>query len=166
MRFIENKFSFNLKVIKRKNYLYNSEINFLIRLFIIIIIPQIYLSRKKFNLLRKINQKTEIIITLIGSGTQQILGESFTPSPDKILIEGIENQNNREVNLLNNKETNISLIWDFQLKSCFGMFSTIKNLKNIYFIDFDTSLVNNMSLMFHDCSSLIFFFHKYTFIKT
>ena len=129
--------------------------NALIRLFFIIIFPHIYSTKNNLYLLTKLNSKTEIIITIKGSGPQNILSNKYNKTlPDIILVNGKQEEPKKIVNMTE-KENNVTMIWNSQITSCEQMFAFCNNLKMINFVDFDTSLVTSMKMMFINCDSLI-----------
>ena len=118
-----------------------------------VIIFLIILSNEKF--LKKLNFDSQITITIKGTGIQQILSYYYNGNnPDKILINGINQSTiDKYVYDLNNEINNITMIWNYQLTTCYFMFYQLDNIISFDFSKFDTSKVTDMSWMFASCSS-------------
>ena len=112
-------------------------------------------------LLRELTVNSEINITINGTGNQYILSSSFQSIPNKIIVNGItQNSTNRYIQNLQENINNISMIWNYKLTNCQGMFSGLSNIIKIDMTNFDISSVTDMSYMFSGCSSL-----KYLYIN-
>ena len=108
---------------------------------------------------------TEIMVTIEGTGRQQILQNTemylaIPPSidtPDEIYINNIlQNSVGFSVNINSeNVINNVTIKWNHLLTNCREMFFYLYNIKNIYFLNFDTSRVTDMNCMFYHCESLI-----------
>ena len=152
---LKNKIlSINYRGEKQRNF-FHFHRNALIKLFFVIIFPHINLTKNNLYLLTKLNSKTEIIITINGSGPQNILSQKYNNTlPDIILVNGKQEEPKKIVNMTE-KENNVTMIWNSQITSCEQMFAFCNNLTTINFVDFDTSLVTSMRMMFINCDSLI-----------
>ena len=112
-------------------------------------------------ILFKLNLFSEITITIKGRGNQQIINnvelEGNRPNymPDKILINGQEQEyTNNIVYNLTDEENDITMIMNYQVTNCIGMFYSMTNITKIDLSKFDSSQVTRMSYMFYDCISL------------
>ena len=103
-----------------------------------------------------LNMDSEIIITLTGNiGSNNIIYCYFWPLPDEIFLNDNKiGEKKCIVNLNNQNETNIKMKWNTKLKTCMSMFYSLSNISHIDFLNFDTSLVTDMSSMFYNCISL------------
>ena len=72
----------------------------------------------------------------------------------KIIIENENKEIKEEFNNLKEGIYNIVIKINQNITNCKDMFKNCKNIIEINFIKFDTKKVNNMSCMFHSCSSL------------
>ena len=113
-------------------------------------------------ILFKLNLFSEITITIKGRGDQKIINdrtvEEFSPDykPNKILVNGQEQEYDRStVYLYLTEEVNIiTMIMDYHVTNCIGMFYGMNNITKIDLSKFDSSQVTTMSYMFYDCISL------------
>ena len=161
MKGIKFKYNKNNQLIKNKSLkLRKHSINSLYIYFIILYLI-IFLSKEKK--LQKINYASEITIEIKGKGNQLILsnyssvcGSSFKHLPDKILVNGI--LQNDEIDKyaydLINEVNNITLIWNDELTDCNSMFSDLSNIIRVDLSKFNSSKVKEMKCMFSDCVSL------------
>ena len=99
----------------------------------------------------------KIILKIKGIGPNKIFGSSFSRVyyPNKVFING-NNQN--LVNYTYNLTENVNLIrleWNNKIRSCEGMFKECNNIYEFDFSNFDTSEVTTMTGMFYGCSSLV-----------
>ena len=122
-----------------------------------------FLSHEK--IIRKLYSYNEVIITIKGTGNQNILSQSnncgdsagFNSIPDQILINGVlQNYTGKMVYNLENEFNNITLRWNSSLKDCNVMFSQISNIISFDFSKFDTSQVTDMRCMFDGLKNLEF----------
>ena len=107
---------------------------------------------------------TEIMITIKGNGTQQILQNNnhyydvvgFNKVPDEIYINNmLQESSGYSVYIESeNLKNNVTMKWNYLLTDCQGMFLELYNIINIYFINFDTSNVVNMKAMFYKLRDL------------
>ena len=111
---------------------------------------------------REVNYKTEITITIIGSGNKNILSDinkcynnqtNFSDLPQEIIINGI-NQTIKKRHHLNNLINNITMKWDHYLTNCNNMFNNLTDIINFDFSKFDTSTVTSMACMFLNCTKI------------
>ena len=107
--------------------------------------------------LRKLGKDSEVIITIIGNGNQQILSDyvfnNYQPTEIKIndnTINGIDKFAENLVNL----ENVVILKWNYLLTTCQEMFSKLSNIVKIDLSKFDSTKVTNMLSMFYECTSL------------
>ena len=114
------------------------------------------------------NYYSEITITINGTGFQPILSDSkdckeipshFDNFPDEILINGVQTNVTREVNIDNSqiKNNKITMRWKYPLTSCNNMFKDLTNIIDFDFSKFDTSKVTEMKCMFSNCSKITSF---------
>ena len=121
--------------------------------FLITINCLIFCSKASINF-RNLETTSKIILELNEIGMQSILNESFSPLPNKILINRKElDEINTNINITE-KNSSIELIWNEPITNCLGMFAEVSNISNINFSDFDTSKVTDMSSMFMNCEYL------------
>ena len=156
-------------VIKDKKYLN------IYKIIYFIFISNILCEDKKF---LKIISDSEIILTIKGNNTQQILGKEvnefdgyhnknaifngepnkdykFDAEPSEILVNGKKvNYTDYYVYNLTLQINNITIKFNQTLRNCNIMFYGLSNITNIFFIDFDTSSVTNMDYMFYGLNSL------------
>ena len=98
---------------------------------------------------------TEVIITIEGTAEQQILSEDFGIIPDQVYINNVlQDDASLMVDITGNYVNNITIKWNYLLTSCRRMFSDLTSITNIYFTNFDTSNVTDLSYMFNGCTSL------------
>ena len=143
-----------IKIIKNKTKIINKTNIFLIYFLIIIFIPK-YKSNKIILTLRKLNLISEISISINGSDTQKILGDSFKWMPTEIKVnEKSEDKIDKIIYNLPNKINKIIIKWDYQIEDCFRMFSDLNNITEIDLSKFDSSKVTSMEKMFNGCKSL------------
>ena len=105
----------------------------------------------------KLSKSSEIIMTIYGNGTQQILSSySFNNfNPSEVLINGEKQLEIKEtIDNLINEENEITLKWDYLLTSCADMFVGLSNIIKIDLSNFDSSKVRNIRFMFGSCISL------------
>ena len=108
---------------------------------------------------------SEINITINGNGNQQILSSKtvggygsgvFNSFPNLTLVNGIPQSGiEKYVYNLVNQTNIITMRWNYQLKSCRGMFSYLTNIISIDLSNFDSSQVESFECMFDSCTSLI-----------
>ena len=107
---------------------------------------------------RKIENK-ENIVTVIAKGKEgeeiSILNDFFYP-PSKVFInDSKENLGQiNKVNLIQDGENEITIIWDYEIPDCEYMFSNCISLISIDISKFDSSLIISMEGMFYGCSNL------------
>ena len=121
--------------------------------FLFIIICQVICAKASINF-RKLETTSKIILEINEIGIQSIINESFTPLPNKILINGKELERIDSKINITEKNSSIELIWNQTIINCHGMFAEVSNISKINFSDFDTSKVTDMSNMFMNCESL------------
>ena len=79
----------------------------------------------------------------------------YLKKPNEILINGIlQTYADYYVYNLTQKVNIITMRWDSKLTSCCNMFYNLNNIIDFNFSNFDTSIVENMSYMFQNVSSL------------
>ena len=147
---------------KCKKYITKYKLYLYICIFNIFFLPKTFhfqSLKKEFNIFRKLNYDSEIEITIIGKGTQNILSYGFdiNSNPFEISInnESFKEYSDNKVYNLTSEENIIRIKWKNQLISCENMFEELYNIKYINLKNFDSSQVKNMNLMFYRCSSLI-----------
>ena len=135
-------------------YLKNIEFNIRL-LFAIIILNEMKIS-KEYKI-KSLNLNNEIIITIKGNGTQQILSEYQNNKPSEIIV-----NNQYKKNIINKyyiedligEINTITIKWNETLSDFSSMFRSLKNILSIDLSNFDASIVTNMESMFDSCSSL------------
>ena len=136
----------------------NNIIIHLIKFIIISIFLQI-----KSNILFEIfhSRNSKITLKIKGIGVSTVFGNetnyNFNSSnfPNKINING-KNQDTIEYKYYFNQTENIvELIWDNNINNCSCMFRKCSNITEIDLSNFNTSLVTSMYSMFYNCSPLI-----------
>ena len=164
---------FYFKIIKNKIKFIKKE------MFLISLILQLILLYFPLSLSEKVKGIYEISLTIRGTGYQVIVyGRNHIPN--KVIINGIEENVNEVMYYLNDEESNITIKWDSMptLKELFtlcntiisidfsrfdssqatdisGMFDSCTMLKYINFTNFDTSSVEKMDKMFYYCINLV-----------
>ena len=169
-----------LSIIKNKFTTKNYSKSSFIFLSIILIINLIFPSLSKINKQRNLDSDSIIIMKINYPGEQQIINGNFYPQPNEIYVNNeLKYLTENKINL--NSEDIIRLKWNDQLTHCKNMFanisnileidlsyfdfSKIKSLENMFWgcgalryinisKDLNTSLVNSMAHMFHECYSL------------
>ena len=96
-----------------------------------------------------------------GPETKNILSSYFFYNgnninfPNKIFINGIENNTKNYRYYLNQTDNIVQLLWDNNsINSCYKMFEYCTDITEIDLSNFNTSNVRDMSLMFCECSLL------------
>ena len=130
---------------------------------IMIIIPLAfnfpYKTKGIAHILNQLNSN-QITIKIQGTGKQRILNENYDLCPDIVYLNNggtnIIESNCSFVNIpANNGEINtLTLIWNTDATSLYGIFEDMKSLLEVDMSSYDTSLVTDMSQMFLGCSSL------------
>ena len=118
---------------------------------------------KEQNLI-KLNSISEIVLTINGTGDQNILTQNsscnyestvFESLPSQIFINGdLQNYTGFIVYNLIRPVNIIRLKWNYTFTNCNTMFSSLNNITKIDFSAFDTSNVIDMRCMFRGCTSL------------
>ena len=113
---------------------------------------------------KKLNSISEINITIIGNGKQQILSSSdggfhssnvFNSLPTQILVNGfLQNNISKYVYNLINQTNIITMRWNEQLTDCHSMFKELNNIISIDLSNFDASKVENFDCMLYNCYNL------------
>ena len=104
--------------------------------------------------LRKINSMQEITLTLSNNMAEiTILSDDFNSLPDEIYIGGQKvDQVSKSIHL--NGQNTIKLCYNTVPNSLRGMFKDLRCVTKIDFSNFDSSNVQDMSLMFKNCQDL------------
>ena len=99
---------------------------------------------------------SEITMDIIGEiGEQMVINSENVLCPDEIYVnENKIAEGNCLINLNNEGNITIKMIWNTQLSTCKGMFEGFTNIINIDLSKFDSSLVTDMSDMFYECNTL------------
>ena len=98
---------------------------------------------------------SEINLTIIGNGPQQILNEAYDLEPDNVIVNG-ENRNDCKKSCeLTENINNITLIFNADITTCENMFYGLKNIEKIDLSNFHTEQVTSMKYMFNGCEKLI-----------
>ena len=115
---------------------------------------QIVLSINKPYILRKINLINQITIKVAGTGQKNILNSNFYYLPNKIIINGV-NQNSISYSYNLEEEQNIiNMIWNNPIPTCSYMFNKVSDLTEVDLTNFDSSAVESTWDMFYYCTSL------------
>ena len=104
-----------------------------------------------------INSLNEVKIKIIGTGTQQILSQSFEYHPNEVFIDEIPidfDSNNNAINNLENEQNTITIKWNYNLPNFRYMFKELNNLIEVDLSKLDCSGISEMSMMFYDCTNL------------
>ena len=137
-----NKFTF-------KNYTKSSFIFLNFILIINIIFPILSKKIKQRNLVFD----SIIIMKINYPGDQEIIYENFYPKPNEIYVNNeLKYLTDNKINL--NTQDIIKLIWTEQLTTCYNMFANLTNILEIDLSDFDFSLIESMENMFWGCAAL------------
>ena len=102
---------------------------------------------------------SEIIIKINKTGINGILNNIYInieyPCPSLIYLNNeIQNETNRSKININKSESIVKLIWNAPLKSIRFLFCNCSNITEIFFLNFDTSKLTDMSHLFENCYSL------------
>ena len=149
---IRKKNSLNQSYVPIKNMLY-----FLLKLYfsmnLIIAISSHFnhISNRQLEL-----SFSEITMDIMGEiGEQRIINSENVQCPDEIYAnENKIAEGNCSINLNNEGNITIKMIWNSQLTTCKRMFERLSNIISMDLSKFDSSLVTDMSEMFYECSSL------------
>ena len=160
-----NNIEINNRIIN-KIYTINSYFleNILNLLLLLIILFPLYISKKTNE--RKLLKSSEITIIIKGYGEQAILSNSsyskdgkvhyFNKIPDEILVNGISQEyKGKIVYNLSSEINSIKMIWNEPLINCDLMFLGLSNITEIDLSKLDSSKIESMLSMFHDCENLI-----------
>ena len=110
---------------------------------------------------RKI-ENIDNIITVIAKGKKdeeiKILDNNFKYPPSKVYINDLKENLGRvtKVNLTQDGDNEITIIWDNAIQDCYRMFHDCQSLISIDMSKFDSSLITSMVSMFYGCSNLTF----------
>ena len=127
--------------------------------FVIIMILILEISSKIFYRENFIFNYSEIILKIYETGMNDIINNKYInkeyPYPSLIYL------NNKIQNLTNSTKIKIvkprsviKLVWNNPLKSINCLFCNCSNISEINFLNFDTSLLTDMSHLFENCYSL------------
>ena len=117
-------------------------------IYLIVIFLPIYLPHKI--IVRKLNSNDNYISLFVnGKKKLDILNKNFNVTPDKILINGVaQNETGKTVYLNDQQLYNITIIFYSQILSSREMFKDLSSIKEIDFSNFDSSMINDSSYMF------------------
>ena len=142
---------FRLKQIRNEFKLVNlNMVIFLLKIFHFIF----YLASTEEQNINPINFSSQIHLLINGSGTQNLLNNSFYLKPSKVYINGIYNDSCKMSCELEYEENNITLVFNDNLNSTYSMFFDSNNIIEIDFTLFDFSHVTTMENMFKNCFNL------------
>ena len=143
-------------------YIKQKKTNYCIYSMIFFLLLILELSKEQ-NLI-KLNSISEIVLTINGTGEQNILTQNsscnyertvFESLPSQIFINGdLQNYTGFIVYNLIRPVNIIRLKWNYTFTNCNTMFSSLNNITKIDFSAFDTSNVIDMRCMFRGCTSL------------
>ena len=100
---------------------------------------------------------SEIHLVIQGSGQQKLLSDYFftyIQQPSEVLVNGVKDDSCSKTCNLEGDRNNITLRFNTQIESCYGMFDGLKNITEIDLSNFDASKVADMGYMFNYCSNL------------
>ena len=105
------------------------------------------------------NSNSEVIVTIKGTGTQQILtycshSDYFFYYPSQLIYNGNTKAGDIKVYNLQNDLTEVRIIFNQEIKQCNMMFYGLSNITKIDLSKFDSSKVTSMMSMFCECYSL------------
>ena len=101
------------------------------------------------------NSISKIFLTIQGPGIQRIIYEDFEFLPNDIYINNNNVQESIDLTYNFEKEiNNITLIWNYPIRSCYSMFLMSTKIIYIDLSHFNSSLVTDMGNMFDQCTSL------------
>ena len=145
-----NKKKSNLrKEIKILNFKSHSNL-----ILLILLLFPICLAYKKTNL-RKLNNISEITLTIDGIGEQKIIYNSFYATPSKVIVNDIiMEEPGKTVNCTKEKGNIIKMEFNESLNTAFNMFSRLSNITKIDLSKFDASQITDMKFMFNECQNL------------
>ena len=128
-----------------------SKIKKLINIYICLFISSISLSNgMKLGIY---NSNSEVIVTIKGTGTQQILtycshSDYFFYYPSQLIYNGNTKAGDIKVYNLQNDLTEVRIIFNQEIKQCNMMFYGLSNITKIDLSKFDSSKVTSMMSMF------------------
>lgn len=98
------------------------------------------------------NNEYKIQLVIQGNGEQNLLSDSFSDLPQKVLVNGDESRCSNRCNLTEEKN-NITLIFYSELSICKNMFNGLENILEVDLSNIDISC-RNMDYMFNNCTNL------------
>ena len=128
-------------------------INLYFLLNIILVFPFFSQSEKQSRILTIYN--SEIYLTIIGKGNQNLLSNDFYTNPSDVIIKGISKKDVCSKTCELEDDINyVTLVFEEEITSCENMFKYLNNIKEINLTNFDTSKVTRMKSMFDNCVNL------------
>jgi surface protein len=128
--------------------------NLILLLNIILLLFPLCLAYKNPNL-RKLNNISEITLTIDGIGEQKIIYNSFYATPSKVIVNDIiMEEPGKTVNCTKEKGNIIKMEFNESLNTAFNMFSRLSNITKIDLSKFDASQITEMNFMFNECQNL------------
>ena len=106
------------------------------------------------NLRRLNNYYSEIYLIVQGRGSQELLYKNYVVEPSEVIINGVKNNSCKKTCYLTEDKNNITLRFNNQIKTCYYMFYSLKNITEVDLSNFDASKVLNFTYMFGNCSNL------------
>ena len=97
---------------------------------------------------------SEIHLTIQGSGSKQILSETYYLEPNEVSVNGINRNDCKKSCELTDEINNIVLYFDDEITSCENMFCESYDITEIDLSKFYTEKVDNMANMFKYCYNL------------
>ena len=98
------------------------------------------------------NNEYKIHLVIQGNGEQNLLSDSFSEIPQKVLVNGDDSNCSKSCNLTEEKNS-ITLIFNSELSICENMFKGLQNILEVDLSNVDISC-NNMNYMFTNCTNL------------
>ena len=150
------------KINMNQKYIYKKpKNNIIIKLLILFDLLRMILSPNK-NIIFAYNSY-DIKLKIKGTGNKKVfnqnycswLGEYNSYYPDKVIINGKEQNIVTHSYYLNETDNLITLVFNNKLKNCCSMFSGCSDIYEMDFSNFDITEVTYMNSMFSGCSSLI-----------
>ena len=150
----------NDKIIRynyKKNKNLDKKLFFINKIFIGLIITILFpiFSCNELKL-RNLYSESKITMKVHKKGNIYILNKNYEYKPSKVFINDIEKEvSNNNNYYLPKSKNNVTLIWNYPIKSCSSMFQGLNYLISIDLNSFDASEVTSMNSMFSNCGQLI-----------
>ena len=97
---------------------------------------------------------SEIILKIIGTGTQQILNGNYIYLPNQVFVNDEEVSVGKTITNLINETNVIKMVWNYTVTNCSNMFYDLSNIIEVDLSNFDSSKVISMERMFQNCNNM------------